>query len=149
MKKLFLLSIIILSSKLYAAPGDTTWVYANNVKLDYYNNFDTAVAFPDGSTTYRKILMIFTLGEYNCPAGSQYCHQWDYTVTNYLLTKTDTVELSRFITPFANSGWPRFPSTWKQPYVYDVTDFYPLLKDSATVRILYRDRARAYTRDGG
>ena len=145
MKKLFLLSIIIFSLKLYAAPGDTTWVYANNVKLNYYNNFDTAVAFPNGNVSYRKILMIFTLGEYTCPAGSQYCHQWDYTVTNYLLTKTDTLELSRFITPFANAGWPRFPSTWKQPYVYDVTDFYPLLKDSATVRILYSGYSGGFT----
>jgi len=145
MKKFILLSIIVMSSRLYAAPGDTTWVYANKVQLNYYNNFDTAVAFPDGSLTYRKILMIFTLGEYNCPAGSQYCHQWDYTVTNYLLTKTDTVELSRFITPFANSGWPRFPSTWKQPYIYDVTDFYPLLKDSATVRIFYSGYSGGFT----
>ncbi|MEO8760003.1 MAG: hypothetical protein ABI448_03875, partial [Bacteroidia bacterium] len=137
MKKLLFVIIIVLSSKINAAPGDTTWIQANSVKLNYYNNFDTAVSFPNGNVTYRKILMQFTLGEYNCPSGSQYCHQWDYTVTNYVMTKTDTVELSRFITPYANTGVPRFPSTWKQRYIYNVTDFYTLLKDSATIRINY------------
>jgi hypothetical protein len=145
MKKLLIIAVIALSSKLYAAPGDTTWVYANNVKLNYYNNFDTAVAFPSGSVSYRKILMFFTLGEYNCPSGSTYCHQWDYTVTNYLMTKTDTVELSRFITPYANTGVPRFPSSWKQVYTYDVTDFYPLMKDTATVRIYYSGYSGGFT----
>src|SRR6185437_3426192 len=137
MKKIILTIITALSVSLYAAPGDTTWVQANIVHLNNYNNFDTAVAFPNGSTSYRKILMMFTLGEYNCPTGSQYCHQWDYTVTNYVMTKTDTVELSRFITPYANTGVPRFPSTWKQRYIYDVSDFYTLLKDSAKIRINY------------
>ena len=145
MKKLVLLTLLAFSAALYAKPGDTTWVQANNVKLNYYNNFDTAVAFPDGSLSYRKILMEFTLGEYACPSGTQYCHQWDYTVTNYVLTKTDTVELSRFITPFATSGVPRFPATWKQRYIYDVTDFYNLLKDSATVRIYYSGYSGGFT----
>ncbi|HKC67720.1 MAG TPA: peptide-N-glycosidase F-related protein [Bacteroidia bacterium] len=145
MKKIILTLFTALSATLYAAPGDTTWIQANNVQLNYYNNFDTAVAFPNGSTSYRKILMVFTLGEYACPAGSQYCHQWDYTVTNYVMTKTDTVELSRFITPFANTGVPRFPSTWTQHYMYDVTDFYTLLKDSATIRINYSGYSGGFT----
>jgi hypothetical protein len=145
MKKLIFLSILMLSAKLFAAPGDTTWIQANQVQLNNYNNFDTAVSFPDGSLSYRKILMEFTLGEYVCPAGSQYCHQWDYTVTNYVMTKTDTVELSRFITPFANTGVPRFPATWKQRYIYDVTDFYTLLKDSANIRIFYSGYSGGFT----
>src|ERR1700752_215913 len=100
MKKLTLiLTALSLFSKLNAGPGDTTWGQTNNVYLDYYNNIDTLAHFPDGSTSYRKILMIFTLGEYNCPSGATYCHQWDYTVSNYVLTSTDTIELSRFIAP--------------------------------------------------
>lgn len=145
MKKIILTLITALSVSLYAAPGDTTWVQANIVQLNNYNNFDTAVAFPNGSKSYRKILMVFTLGEYACAAGTQYCHQWDYTVTNYVMTKTDTLELSRFITPYANTGTPRFPSTWKQHYMYDVTDFYPLLKDSATIRIFYSGYSGGFT----
>ena len=145
MKKTIVALLVILATSLSASPGDTTWVQANSVKLDYYNNFDTLVHFPNGSTSYRKILMLFTLGEYACPGGTQYCHQWDYTVSNYILTATDTLELSRFITPYANTGVPRFPSTWKQHYLYDVTDFAPLLKDSATIRILYSGYSGGFT----
>lgn len=145
MKKIIIIIIIAFSVNLQANPGDTTWVQANNVQLNYYNNFDTAVAFPNGSKTYRKILMYFTLGEYACPSGSTYCHQWDYTVTNYVMTHTDTVELSRFITPFATTGTPRFPATWKQEYIYNVTDFYNLLQDSATIRILYSGYSGGFT----
>ncbi|MBS1647771.1 MAG: T9SS type A sorting domain-containing protein [Bacteroidetes bacterium] len=146
MKKAILALALAFSTVTQANPGDTTWIQANNVKLNYYNNFDTAVAFPNGSLTYRKILMYFTLGEYACPSGSTYCHQWDYTVTNYVMTKTgDTAELSRFITPFATTGTPRFTSSWKQPYIFDVTDYYNLLQDSATIRIFYSGYSGGFT----
>lgn len=148
MRKLLpaLLIFIGAFSTAVANPGDTTWVQANKVNLDYYNNFDTKVKFPDGSKTYRQILQIFTLGEYACPAGTQYCHQWDYTVSNYVLTQAgDTAEISRFITPYANTGVPRFPSTWTQEYVFDVTDYYTILKDSAVTRILYSGYSGGFT----
>jgi len=125
-----------------AAPGDTTWVQANNRRLDNgngYGSYDTLVHFPSGTATYRKIFMVFTLGEYACPAGTQYCHQWDYTVTNFLMNPAgDTLELSRLITPYANTGVPRFPSTWSKDYVFDVTDYASLLKGSlSSIRIFY------------
>jgi hypothetical protein len=145
MKKIILLFSLAFTLQMSAAPGDTTWIQGNIVNMDWYNNFDTLVHFPNGTTTYRKILMLFTLGEYNCPSGATYCHQWDYTVSNYVLTATDTLELSRFITPYANSGVPRFPSTWQQHYWYDVTDFAPLLKDSAVIRILYSGYSGGFT----
>src|ERR1700752_2563380 len=145
MKKLILAVALCLSFNLFSNPGDTTWVQANNVNMEWYGNLDTLVHFPNGSTTYRKILMLFTLGEHPCPSGTTYCHQWDYTVLNYVLTPTDTIELSRFITPYANSGVPRFPSTWKQHYWYDVTDFAPVLKDSAVIRILYSGYSGGFT----
>ncbi|WP_118977005.1 T9SS type A sorting domain-containing protein [Taibaiella koreensis] len=129
-----------------ANPGDTTWVQANDVRLDYFNNFDTTVTFPDGSLSYRKVLMEFTLGSYACPPGSTYCHQWDYTVLNYVMTPAgDTVEMSRLITPFANTGWSRFPATWKQPYLFDVTDYASLLKNSASIRIHYSGYSGGFT----
>lgn len=148
MKKLYagLFAFFAVLNFASANPGDTTWVQANNVRLDYFNNFDTTVTFPDGSKSYRKVLMEFTLGSYACPAGTQYCHQWDYTVLNYVMTPAgDTVEISRLITPFANTGWSRYPSTWKQPYVFDVTDYVSLLKNSATIRIHYSGYSGGFT----
>ncbi len=131
-----------------AATGDTTLVQAHS---DIWlgaspGNFDTTVKFPDGSVGYRRIMMVFTLGKYQCPGSPQYCGDWDYTVNTYLMTKTgDTVELGRLITPYANASSPRTPWTWTERYVYDVTDFYTLLKDSATVRISYSGYSGGFT----
>ena len=145
-----LLSIILCfigMGALHASPGDTTWVAANNVQMNYYNNFDSTVVFPDGSVSYRKILMVFTLGQYNCPSGETYCHQWDYTVTNYVMKGNDTLEIGRFITPYATTGTPGFGSSWKHHYNFDVTDFSNQLKDTATIRILYSGYSGGFTAD--
>src|SRR4051812_2891710 len=95
----YLLGIILISSAAKAANGDTTWVQAHSdIWLDNYNNFDSTVQFPDGTKSYRKIYMIFTLGKYQCPGSPQYCGDWDYTVQNFLMTPGgDTLELSRLI----------------------------------------------------
>lgn len=132
-----------------ANPGDTTWVQAHNdVHLDWYNNFDTTVAFPDGSASYRKISMTVTLGKYQCPAGSQWCGDWDYTVQLFLMTKTgDTMEIGRLITPYANASYPRTPWSWRERYIFDVTDYYHLLKDTATVRLHYSGYSGGFTAD--
>ncbi len=131
----------------FASPGDTTWVQAqNDIQLDYYNNFDAVAAFPSGSTTYRKIIMVFTLGKYECPSGTQYCGDWDYTIQNFLIPATGSqIELGRLISPYANSGAPRTPLTWKQHYYFDVTDFAGYLKNSATVRINYQGYSGGFT----
>lgn len=130
----------------FAKPGDTTWVQAqNDVQLDWYNDFDAPVTFPSGSVSYRKIIMVFTLGKYQCPSGTQYCGDWDYTVQNFLMTPTDTFELSRLITPYANASYPRTPWGWKQRYYFDVTDFYPVLKNAATIRLSYHNYSGGFT----
>ena len=93
-----------------ASTGDTTWIVVNNLdSLTHYGAYDYTAAFPHGNVQYRKIYAIFTIGEYNCPSGTQYCHQWDYDVENYILSPLgDTLELARFITPYATSGHTRF-----------------------------------------
>ncbi|MBS1783550.1 MAG: T9SS type A sorting domain-containing protein [Bacteroidetes bacterium] len=149
MKKLFLCLLTLAATYLnaQAAPGDTTWVQAQNgIWLNYYNNFDTTIAFPNGNTSYRRVYMYFTLGKYACPGSPQYCADWDYTVQTFLMTPGgDTVELGRLITPYANSS--RMTSTWKGVYAYDVTDFYPILKNNATVRIHYSGYSGGFTAD--
>ncbi|KAI9459571.1 hypothetical protein F5148DRAFT_1150819 [Russula earlei] len=133
--------------QLNAAPGDTTWVQAqNDIQLNYYNNFDASVSFPSGAVSYRKIIMVFTLGKYQCPSTEQYCGDWDYTIQNYLMTPAgDTLELARLITPYANASYPRTPFSWKQHYYFDVTEFYPLLKNNAAIRLLYSGYSGGFT----
>ena len=144
---IFLL-LVFISEAVKANPGDTTWVQAQQgLLLNYYNNFDTAVAFPDGKVSYRKVIMIFTLGKYHCAPTAQYCGDWDYTIQNFLMTQTDTFELGRLITPYADSSYPRTGWGWQQRYYFDVTDYYPVLKDSAKIRLLYSGYSGGFTAD--
>ena len=145
---LFAAALLCFCGSADANVGDTTWVQSFHGQFTHYGNFDTTVTFPSGTVSYRKIYMIITIGEYNCAAGSQYCHQWDYDVENYVMTPAgDTLELSRFITPYATSGTPGFNSTWKQHYIFDVTDYYPILKNTATMRALYSGYSWGFTGD--
>ena len=132
-------AIILFGASCFANAGDTTWVSVTQLdSFTHPGTYDFQVGFPNGSVHYRKIYLIVTMGEYNCPSGSQYCHQWDYDVENYILVPGgDTLELGRFITPYATAGTPGFSGTWTLPYIFDVTDFYPMLKDSAGIRINY------------
>jgi hypothetical protein len=148
MKKHFYLFLLASLCTLWAKAntGDTTWVQSFNGEFTNYGNFDTAVTMPSGATTYRKIYLIFTMGEYNCTAGSQYCHQWDYTIDNMVMTPGgDTLELARFISPYATSGTPGFPANWQQHYIFDVTDFYKALKGPVTMRVGYSGYSWGFT----
>ncbi|MBX2905673.1 MAG: T9SS type A sorting domain-containing protein [Taibaiella sp.] len=129
------------------AAGDTTWVQANVDTLSWYGNYDSTVSFP-ATGTYRNVYMIFTLGKYVCPGSPTYCGDWDYTVTNFLMTPGgDTLELSRLITPYANAGAPRTPWAWKQRYVFDVTDYAAKLQGPATIRLAYSGYSGGFTGD--
>ncbi len=146
MKKITLLFVSLLIYTLSTqAQNDTTFIQTGQVQLNYFGNFDQNVTFPDTTQTYRKIIMTLTLGQYDCGSAAQYCHQWDYDVHIQLLTDSTFFELGRFITPFATSGWSRFGPQWKQPYVFDVTDFYPLLHGQKTVRIRYAGYSGGFT----
>ncbi len=148
MKKYFylLVAAICVGFSSMAAPGDTTWVQANNCDLPYFGSYDSTIVFPPAGKSYRSIYMIFTLGKYMCPSGSTYCGDWDYTVLNYLITPNgQSYEIGRFITPYANAGAPRTPWAWKQHYVYDVTDYAPLLHDTAKMRIFFSGYSGGFT----
>lgn len=139
--------VLCLAAGAKAAPGDTTWVQAHKgLWLDYYANFDTTVNFPDGSTKYRKVIMIFTLGKYVCPGSPTYCSDWDYTVQTFAMNKVgDTVELGRLITPYGKG--PRMGPSWSQPFYFDVTDYATVLKDSNKIRIHYSGYSGGFTAD--
>jgi hypothetical protein len=147
MKKLLYIACLFLfaGNTAKAAAGDTTWVQANVNELAYYGNYDSTVVFPTGGS-YRNVYMIFTLGKYVCPGSPTYCGDWDYTVQNFLMTPGgDTLELGRLITPYANSGAPRTPITWKQNLVFDVTDYVSKLQGPATIRLHYSGYSGGFT----
>lgn len=153
MKKfLYTLSLLLGSAAAFAAPGDTTIIQTFAVqplnKPGFYGAYDTTVQFPSGSQSYRNIYMTLKLGKYTCPPSEQYCAAWDYTLQCLLMTPGgDTIELGRLITPYAQNGNASTPSNWTRRYTYDVTDYYPLLKDSATVRLFYYGYSGGFTAD--
>jgi len=147
MRLLYAALLFLLPLSATAAPGDTTFVQAHSgAQLSWYGNYDAPAAFPTGNTSYRRIILTFTLGKYVCPGNPQYCGDWDYTVHTLLMTPTgDTLELGRLITPYANASYPRTPWNWTQRYTFDVTDYAPLLKGGATIRILYSGYSGGFT----
>lgn len=134
---------------LSAGPGDTTLVQAHYDKqLPSNGNYDTSVTFPNGSVSYRKVYMMITLGKYQCPGNPQYCGDWDYMAQTYVMTPGgDTIEVGRLITPYANASYPRTPWGWRERYYFDVTDYYPVLKNNATIRLRYSGYTGGFTAD--
>jgi hypothetical protein len=163
---LLLLSILCLSISSYAAPGDTTTVFVHDaVDMTWNGNYDQEGIFPDGSTTYRKVVMTYTLG---CASGG--CSDWDYTTNIWFrrptgsfdstVTNLDTIstmplvvdttwnvyqvienmELGRVITPYGtymDNGSNGFNNSWSHRYAFDVTDYVHLLKDTCDIRARY------------
>ncbi len=162
------LLLLILTSTFYlnAAPGDTTTVYVHNaVDMTWYGNYDVQGVFPDGNTTYRKVLMTYTMG---CASGG--CSDWDYTSQIFLrrptgsndssITSIDTIstgplvvdttwnvyevienmELGRVITPYGtymDNGSNGYDNNWTHRNYFDVTDYVNLLKDTCDIRAFY------------
>jgi len=126
------------ANTLRAAEGDTTWVRAHDARDLVWNEaYDDYATFPDGSTSYARVLLYFTLG-----CASSGCSDWDYTV---LLSLVDTAtsteyELGRCITPYGGymrNGLKGFNNNWTRTFVYEVTDFAGLLRDRQKLRIYY------------
>lgn len=162
---LLLIGLCCYQSNLLAAPGDTTTVYVhNNVDMTWFGNYDQQAAFPTGNTTYRKVVMTYTLG---CASGG--CSDWDYTtqihlrrptgqynyVTTYdtigtnpliVVTRIDSteilenMELGRVITPYGgymDNNQNGFTNQWSHRYAFDVTDYVHLLQDTCEIRAHY------------
>jgi hypothetical protein len=127
-----------------AAPGDTTVVQSHtNTQLANFGNYNAPAVFPATSPTFRNIIMTFTLGKYQCPGSPQYCGDWDYGVQIFLFTPTDTFEIGRLITPYANVS--RFPWNWQHRYNFDVTDYAQYLKGNTNIRIAYSGYSGGFT----
>ncbi len=160
MKNFYTFLLCLFAMSLAAAPGDTTWVTSHNkTDMVWYKTYKDTASFPDGSKKYHKILMYYTLG---CATGG--CSDWDYTTRVMLMhatgemdstvSKIDTIstsplvvdttwnvfevkepfELSRVITPYGGS----LNNNWTHDFVYDVTDYAPLLKNDVAIHVQYQ-----------
>ena len=165
-----ILIALFFTTPLLAASGDTTWITAiSGANLNSPpSNDDLWAQLPDGSVSYSKIIMKFTLG-----CGTPDCSNWDYTVKASIGKKTgmmdstiiaiDTLsgdtswnvfevirfyEIGRLITPYGTymaAGSNGFNSNWTHPFYYDVTDFASLLQDSTMMRITYDGWSDAFS----
>ena len=160
MRVLALFIIVITSTLLVASPGDTAWYRIHdNTQLTWNQRYSAKGLLPDGNTSYHKIIMYYRMG---CATSG--CSDWDYTTRVNLLHPTgeldsniasiDTIstnplvidtswnvfeikeqyELARVITPYGGS----LPGTWVHDFVYDLTDYYHLLKDSVEIEVHYQ-----------
>ena len=140
--KTLLSFLILFLSFIYgiAGTGDTTNVLAmDHMDMTWYGAYRDTTVFPDTSLRYRKIYMEVTLG---CATGG--CSDWDYTVkieaTKLNNSNAETYELGRFMTPYGTymaDGSKGFDNTWEHTFVYDVTDYEQLLRDSVEIIAFY------------
>jgi len=78
---LIIISCFLLSFLIAQSQEDTTFVQAHNyIDLDWNGNYDAWGVFPDGSESYRKILM-----HYDMRCSSSGCSGWDYTTKIIIL----------------------------------------------------------------
>ncbi|MCE7934192.1 MAG: hypothetical protein DYG96_06325 [Chlorobi bacterium CHB2] len=142
LKGIFILSVLLAAlgssySDLYAAGiGDTVIRVYDHKGVDSPNRvFSRTVLFPSMSKQCSKVMLTVTL---DCPRGG--CDPWDRGASIWITNPSDTTlyhyygdyfadtnkkEIARFITPYGKNI----------SYQFDVTDFRPLLADSARVMI--------------
>jgi len=140
MRRFLFLSILLVSAKINAAPGDTIRIKTHeNIFIETnpavgFTDYTSWAVFPSVSRPIQKVLLELS---FECPDGAN-CGEWDYLNFLYLRRKggvnfpSEDIELARFITPYGNS----FNSNWKASWALDITTFEGLLKDS--VEIQYR-----------
>ena len=88
-----------------------------------------AQKIPEGN--YSKAILQIDLG-----CATYGCCAWDYTYRGFFSEKMNDssymdIEVARLITPYSSfmrKGRYVYDSTWVHPYVYDVTDYLPLLR---------------------
>ena len=135
-----LLFAITLTVTINSFAGDTTNIQVHDhTDMTWNGNYDEWGVFPDGSKTYRKIYLHYTMG-----CASSGCSDWDYTTKIEVLHRTgqldtslneiiESYELARVITPYGNG----LNNNWEFTHIFDITDFASILKDSVEIRAHY------------
>ncbi len=167
MKKALLLLILpFYAIILFAQNGTIETITAQQeVDMVWYGNYDATASFPDGTKSYRQVLMHYDMG-----CASSQCSDWDYTTRILLMENLgyqdstvqslDTIStspwvvdttwnvfdvmqpwtLGEVITPYGGymaQGSNGFNNAWKRRHTFDVTDYLPLMKNDVLIRAFY------------
>ncbi len=93
MKRVLLLVLTIFTLNTFAS--DTTIIRVHDATdMTWYGNYDEWGVFPDGSETYRKIYLNYTMG-----CASSGCSDWDYTTKIEVLHRTGEIDSTLQQTP--------------------------------------------------
>ena len=86
--------IILITTDLFSS--DTITVRSHDhVDMTWYGNYDKVAVFPNGSETYRKIYLHYTMG---CPSSG--CAPYDYTTKIEVLHNTGDIDSTLQQTPY-------------------------------------------------
>jgi hypothetical protein len=101
MKKLITFLFFISLFGISFSQSPVTITSHNAVDMTWYGNYDQWANFPDGSQTYRKIILHYTMG---CATGG--CSAWDYTTQIQLRHRTGAMDSTLMQQPSytVNSG---------------------------------------------
>lgn len=131
---LCLVSFLAISNLLYSSNDTVKIIFFQDSNIQQYRGVEwhrISKYIPSG--TYKKAQLQIDLG-----CASYGCCAWDYTYRGFFSKRvTDSsfedIEVARLITPYSSfmrKAKYGFDSTWSHPYIYDVTDYIPLLQDS-------------------
>lgn len=134
-KILFIVFLSFFSCAIQAAKDTTKIIFFQDSNIQQFRGVEwhrIAQKIPKGN--YIKAILQVDLG-----CATYGCCAWDYTYRGFFSEKlNDTsfqdIEVARLITPYSSfmrKGRYGYDSTWVHPYVYDVTDYLPLLKNDS------------------
>jgi hypothetical protein len=133
--KLFL--IIISFQPVYASKDTVKVIFFQDSNIQQFRGVEwhrIAQKIPKGN--YSKAILQIDLG-----CATYGCCAWDYTYRGFVSQKINDstyndIEVARLITPYSSfmrKGRYGYDSTWVHPYLYDVTDYLPLLRGDSVV----------------
>lgn len=133
--KLFL--IIISFQPVYASKDTVKVIFFQDSNIQQFRGVEwhrIAQKIPKGN--YSKAILQIDLG-----CATYGCCAWDYTYRGFISQKINDstyndIEVARLITPYSSfmrKGRYGYDSTWVHPYLYDVTDYLPLLRGDSVL----------------
>ena len=161
-----LVFFFFLATQLWSAPGDTTQIRVHDdVDMTWYVRYREKALFPTQGTDFHRVNMVFTLGcassgcsdwDYTVlikvlhPTGEMdSTYTLDTLSTNPLVIDTnwtpfeviEPYEFGRMITPYGGymaNGSYGYDNNWEHRYVYDVTGYQSILRDSVEIEVHYQ-----------